>query len=465
METTMADWRTYLADNRDRFLDELMDFLRIPSVSSLPAHAEDVQRAAQWVARRLDSAGAADVQILPTGGHPVVTGSAGFGAGSDDRPTVMIYGHFDVQPADPVALWSRPPFEPALVDGRIYARGASDDKGNMLAPILAVEALLKAGGRLPVNVRFLFEGQEEIGSPQLPELLRRHRTALGCDVVFSADGGQWSVNQPSIVTGRRGLCALQIDVQGPAGDLHSGTYGGTVRNPIEAICTLLASLHTPDGRVAVAGFYDTVRSIDPEEAALMAAIESDDGLYARDVGAVSVYGESGFTTYERAWIRPTLEFNGIWGGFQGEGLKTVLPSRAHAKISCRLVPDQQPDAVRDLLTAHLQRQSPPGVTVSVTPFDGSAEPYLVPHDHPGNTAAAAVLTVVYGRPPYVVRMGGSIPVCNLLHSILGAHVINFSFSLKDENVHAPDEFLRLASFIRAQEAWGRLLEEAAGYRY
>jgi acetylornithine deacetylase/succinyl-diaminopimelate desuccinylase-like protein len=458
----MAAWQQYLADNRERFQDELMDFLRIPSISSLPEKAAEVQRAAQWVAQRLAAAGAGSIQILPTDGHPVVIGRVGQAV---DRPTVMVYGHFDVQPVDPLALWSRPPFDPVVVGDCVYARGASDDKGNMLAPILAVEALLKTRGELPVNVLFFFEGQEEIGSPQLPDLLRGRKDQLACDVAFSADGGQWDIDQPSIVIGRRGLAAMQIDVRGPSGDLHSGTYGGTVRNPIQALCALIATLHEPDGRVAVAGFYDAVKPLTGEEKRQLLAVPHDDRAYLAAAGAEALVGEPGFSTNERAWIRPTLELNGIWGGFRGEGLKTVLPSLAHAKISCRLVPDQAPEPIIDLLTAHIRRQTLPGVTVTVTPFAGTADPYTVSRDHPGNRAAATVLEAVYGKKPFAVRMGGTIPVCSLFHSILGVHMVNFAFSLKDEQFHAPDEFFRLSSFQRAQDAWGRLLDEAARHHY
>ncbi|MGD9006126.1 MAG: dipeptidase, partial [Desulfobacterales bacterium] len=330
----MASWKSYLEEHKDRFLEELLAFLRIPSISSLKEHKEDVQKAADWVAARMQAAGVENVEVLPTGGHPVVYGDWLHAA---DQPTILIYGHFDTQPVDPLDLWSQPPFEPTLRDDRVYARGASDDKGNMLVPILAVEAMLNSTGRLPVNVKCFFEGQEEIGSPQLPEFISANRDRLACDLVFSADGGQWDEDQPALMIGLRGLCNLQIDVQAAKSDTHSGTFGGTIMNPIHALVQLLDSMHRRDGKVAVDGFYDGVRSLSETEKAQIAEIPYDEAAYKAELGVDQLFGEPGFSTYERAWIRPTLEVNGIWGGFQGEGVKTVLPSTAHAKVSCRLV--------------------------------------------------------------------------------------------------------------------------------
>jgi acetylornithine deacetylase/succinyl-diaminopimelate desuccinylase-like protein len=452
----MTDWKTHLEGNLSRYLDELAEFLRIPSISSLPEHAPDVKRAADWVAGRLESAGIEGIQILPTEGHPVVYGQWLHAPG---KPTIMIYGHFDTQPVDPLELWTHPPFEPVIKEDRIYARGASDDKGNMLIPILAVEAMLKTRGRLPVNVKFFIEGQEEIGSPQMPDLISSHRDLLACDMVLSADGGQWEENQPALNVGRRGLCALQIDVQSADHDVHSGTYGGTFQNPIHALVQLVASLHGPRGEIAVEGFYAAVRKLSEAERLQIAEIPYDEAQYMRELGVKALYGEGGYSTYERNWARPTLEVNGIWGGFQGEGIKTVIPSKAHAKITCRLVPDQEPDKIADLITAHVARHAPTGATVQVKKLAGSADPFLIPLDHPGNQAARVVLKALYGEEPYVVRTGGTIPVSGLLLKYLGAHMVNFAFGLEDENLHAPDEFFRISSFKRGLRAYGMILEE------
>lgn len=451
-------WQTYLNEQQDRFLAELLDFLRIPSVSALPEHAGDVQRAAEWVAERMRAAGIESVQILPTGGHPVVYGDW---LNAPGKPTVLIYGHFDTQPADPLALWDHPPFEPVVRDGRVYARGASDDKGNMLPPILAVEALLCTTGALPVNVKFLFEGQEEIGSPQIPAFVAAHREMLACDLVVSSDGGQWSETEPAILTGLRGGCGLQIDVRGPNRDLHSGIYGGAVQNPIHALAAILASMRGADGRILVEGFYDAVQPLTDDERRRFASVPFDETAYMEDLGVTALWGEAGYTVYERTWARPTLEINGVWGGFQGEGTKTVLPAEAHAKITCRLVANQDPATIVALITSHVQQHTPPGVTVTVTPLKFLAKPYLMRFDHPGNRAVRDVLVHMYGREPYEVRSGGSIPICTILLDELGVYTVNFAFALEDERQHSPNEFFRLSSFRRGQEGYCLLLERLA----
>ncbi len=452
----MSAWKNYLEANQDRYLKELLEFLSIPSVSSLKEHMEDVQKAAEWVVARLQTAGFENVRILPTGGHPVVYGDW---LHAPDRPTVMIYGHFDTQPVDPLELWSRPPFEPEVKNDRVYARGASDDKGNMLAPILAVEALLSSEGRLPVNLKCFFEGQEEIGSPQLPEFISANRQLLACDLIYSADGGQWDEDQPALMIGLRGLCNLQIDVRAARSDTHSGTFGGTIMNPIHALVRLIHTMHTPQGRIAVEGFYDAVRPLSKTEQAQIAEIPYDEADYMAKLGVDELFGEPGYSTYERAWTRPTLEVNGIWGGFQGEGVKTVLPSTAHAKVSCRLVPDQEPGRIIELLRTHIEKHTPPGVKVTVVPNPSVADPFLIPYDHPGNLAAVDVHRKIFGKEPYYARMGGSIPVCGIFLKELGAYTVNFAFGLNDENIHGPDEFFRLKSFSRAQLAYGMLLKQ------
>ncbi len=452
----MANWETYLNDHQSQYLEELTEFLRIPSISSLPEHAEDIRKAADWVVARLKRAGIDNIQILETGGHPVVFGEK---IKSPDKPTVMIYGHFDVQPVDPLDLWTTPPFEPRVEDGRIYARGAADDKGNMLIPILAAEAVLKTQGELPVNLKFFFEGQEEIGSPQLGETIPKYKDLLACDLILSADGGQWKEDQPALIVGLRGLCAVQIDVQAASQDSHSGQWGGTFLNPIHALTRIITSMRSPDGKILVDGFFDAVQPLTDTDRAQIAEIPYDEEEYKSKLGVAELYGEPGFSTYERVWTRPTLDVNGIWGGFQGEGLKTVIPSKAHAKISCRLVPDQDPATIQQLLIGHVEKHAPSGVTVSAYPIAGKADPYRVPPDHPGNQAAFSVLKAIYGKNPYYGRMGGTIPVLSELLKNLQAYTVNFAFGLNDECVHAPNEFFRLSSFVKGQRAYCMLLEE------
>lgn len=451
-------WEAYLADHSPRFLEELFDFLRIPSISALPEHADDVQLAGQWVASRLRKAGAENVQVMPTGGHPVVYGDWLHAPG---KPTVLIYGHFDTQPTDPVELWENPPFEPVLKDGRVYARGASDDKGNMLSPILAVEALLNTEGRLPLNVKFFFEGQEEIGSPQLAVFLAENRDRFACDLVLSADGLQWAPDQPSIELGNKGLCTLQIDVRGPSGDLHSGLCGGVIQNPIHALVRILDSMRSPEGHILVEGFYDHVVALTEEDRHFIAQVPFSESDYKAAMGVDALFGEPGYTTRERNWARPTLEINGIWGGFQGEGTKTVIPDKAHAKITCRLVADQKPGVVAEFLSAHVKKVTPPGVQVTIRQLEGSADPYLMPMDHPGNTAAFKVLGKLYGKDPYYTRSGGSIPVCALFLKELGALTVGFAFSLDDEQLHAPNEFVPIESLERGRRGFVLMLKELA----
>ncbi len=414
-------WETYLVEHQSQHQDELLQFLSIPSISSLPAHAGDIQHAAEWVAARVKTAGLEKVQILPTGGHPVVYGEWLHAPG---KPTVLIYGHFDTQPVDPLELWDHPPFEPTIIEDRVYARGATDDKGNMFTPILGVEALLKSEGTLPINVKLFFEGQEEIGSPQLPAFIAGYRDLLACDLVLSSDGGQHSENQPSLMLSAKGLTGVQIDVRGAKADLHSGLYGGAVPNPIHALAAILVSMRSPAGKILVEGFYDTVLPLSDAERAGIAAVPFD-------------------AQEQQEWI-------GV-----------ILPAEAHAKITCRLVADQDPAVIADLLAKHVEKHKPAGVKVSVQPLPGSARPYLIPADHWGNQAAAAVLAELYGKAPYHKRTGGSIPVCELFLTHLGAYTVGFAFGLEDEQIHAPNEFYRLSSFRRGPVAYGKILYKLA----
>jgi len=452
------NWQNYLETHQSDFTERLLDFLRIPSISSLPEHAADVRRAGEWVMAQLRNAGMEHVEMMETGGHPVVYADWLHAPG---KPTVMIYGHFDVQPVDPIALWESPPFEPVIKNDRVYARGASDDKGNMLAPILALEALLKTEGRLPVNVKCFFEGQEEIGSPTLPAFIAAHKEKFACDFILSADGGQWDETQPALLVGLKGLCALQIDVVGPAYDVHSGLYGGVIQNPIHALAAILASMRSSDGRILVEGFYDDVVPLSEADRAELARVPYDEEEVRRKLNIDAFFGEPGYTPLERAWTRPTLEVNGIWGGFQGEGVKTVLPSEAHAKITCRLVANQRPERIAQLVKAHVERHTPPGVRVKTTILENGALPYLMPADHPGNLAARDVLVEEYGKEPFLARSGGSIPVTAMFLESLGAYTVSFGFALNDERQHSPNEFFRLANFQRGQRAYCKLLYRLA----
>jgi len=449
-------WEAYLDQNQSRFVNELLDFVRIPSVSAKPENIPDVQRAAQWVAARLTAAGAERAEVLPTAGHPVVC-AEWLHAGAD-KPTLLIYGHFDVQPAEPFDLWTTPPFEPEIRDGRVWGRGASDDKGGMLIPILAFEAMLQAKGRLPVNVRFFFEGQEEIGSPDLPPFVTAHADRLQADMIFSADGLQWAPGQPQIVEALKGLVSLEIVVKGPRSDQHSGMVGGGIANPALALAHILAGLRTADGLVTVEGFYDDVIPLSDAVRAAIDRVPFPDADLLAETGAPDIWGEPGFTTKERIFARPTLDINGVTSGWQGAGTKTVLPAVASAKITCRLVAAQSPEAIFDAIRAHVQKNCPPGVTAEVLRNPGRADPFLVPSGHNATAVASQILEEVYGRAPYRTRVGGSIPVMTTLLETLGVHAVMFGFSHGDENLHAPNEFFRLDAFRLGQTAYGRLFE-------
>ena len=432
-------------------IDDLKALVRIPSVSTDPAHKADVAAAAEWVAARMRAAGIEHVAVMPTAGHPIVYGDWLHAPG---KPTVLFYGHFDVQPPDPLDLWTSPPFEPMERDGRIYGRGCSDMKGNLLLPIVAFERQL--------NVRFLYEGEEEIGSPSLGPFVQGHRELLACDMAINADSGQFSEDQPALLVGLRGNTGLQVDVRSAATDTHSGLLGGLVANAAQALAHILAGLKGPDGRILVEGFYEDVRLPSREERAAMAALPDDSEELRRAVGAKALAGEPGFTPRERNWIRPTLDINGMWGGYQGAGGKTVIPAEAHAKITCRLVPDQKPAVIAALLRDHILRHAPPEVEVTVHVGAGRSEPYLVPLDHPGLAAAARALKSVYGRDPYHTRMGATVPATSILRQDLGVWTIPFGFSLGDENAHAPNEFVRVSSMLRGEQAFKALLKELAG---
>lgn len=445
----------YLKANGDRILGELVDFVSIPSISTDPAHQADVSAAARWVADRLTAAGPFTVEVLPTQRNPVVYAEW---LGAPGSVTVLVYGHYDVQPPDPLEKWHNDPFVPVVRDGRLYARGVSDDKGPMLIPIVVAEAFFQTAGALPVNLKCLFEGEEEVGSPSLAGFVREHAARLAADVVISADGAMWRIDEPSLTVASRGLAGLEFTLTGATKDLHSGRHGGGVANPLHAMAQLIASLHEPDGRVAVAGFYADVRDLPAAERDALAALPFDEATYLGQVGAPAAFGEPSYSTLERQWTRPTLEVNGMWGGYQGPGSKTVIPSEAHAKISCRLVPDQDPHDIITKLVQHLEAHLPPGVRLIVGLEDHAAMPYRIAVDHPALAAAGAALQDVYGESPLIVRMGGTVPVCEVFQRTLGVDTVFFSFSTADEDFHAPNEFFRLHRLGEGLEAWARLWE-------
>jgi acetylornithine deacetylase/succinyl-diaminopimelate desuccinylase-like protein len=449
---------SYLREHDDAQMAQLHEFLRIPSVSSLPEHREDVRRAAEWVADRLRALGAQGVELLRTEGNPVVFGEWPAPAGA---PTAILYGHYDVQPPDPLDLWTTPPFEPTARDGRLYARGAADDKGNMFAPLAAIEALVATLGSLPIGVKCLFEGEEEIGSPSLPSFIRANRERYRADFALCADGGMWAPDQPSLTVASKGIAAAQIDLRTANTDLHSGGYGAAVPNAVEALARLVTTLHDQHGRVAVAGFYDPVRDLTARERAEIEAIPFDEEEFRRGLGLKALWGDPEYTALERRWARPTIDLNGIWGGFTGEGLKTVTPKEAHAKITCRLVPDQEPGAVLDAIEAHLQAHCPPGATVTLRRFGGAARPFAIRPDHPALGAARDVLRDLYGKEPLITRAGGTLPLAETLQTELGADMIFFSWGMPGDNVHAPDESILLDAFATSRRAYCALLPALA----
>ena len=448
---TPARWG---AERQEEILATLRDFVAIPSVSTDPAYAGDMRRGAEFLAAHMRGCGLENVAVRPTAGHPVVMADW-LHAGA--APTILIYGHYDVQPPEPLGKWQTPPFEPTLRDGRLYGRGASDDKGPVIVALAAIAAFLQTEGVLPVNVKLLIEGEEEIGSAHLDDFVAEHAAALAADFVLSADGATWRVDLPTIAVASRGICALQVKVTGAAKDLHSGRHGGSIANPLQVLSRLLASLHDKTGAVAVPGFYDSVRLPTADERRDLAEIPFDEVAYLRSVGAPEGAGEAGWTMLERNWLRPTLELNGIWGGYSGPGSKTVIPSEAQAKITCRLVPDQAPVATLDCIERHLQRVCPAGVTLDVMREPGGAFPVAVPSDHPGLRLAMQVLEEAYGQKTLPVRMGATVPIGGIFRQRLGIETVFFSFATSDEDYHAPNEFFRIERLRDGVQAWIRYL--------
>ncbi|GAB4478593.1 MAG: dipeptidase [Anaerolineae bacterium] len=430
--------------SREAYLAQLLDFLRIPSISTLPEHKPDIERAADWLVAEMQRIGLANVSTYPTEGHPIVYGEW-LGAGAS-APTVLVYGHYDVQPVDPLDLWTSPPFDPQIRDGEVYARGASDDKGQMFLHLKAVESMLAADGALPVNVKFLFEGEEETGSTHLTPFVLAHKDLLAADSVLISDSRILGPEQPSIVYALRGLCYMEIKVRGPKRDLHSGSYGGSVYNPAQLVADIIAALHDRNGTIQIPGFYDRVRPLTSEERAALARVPYTVEMWADETGLKYPWGEQEYTLLERIGARPTCEVNGIYGGFQGQGGKTVIPAEAGAKISMRLVADQDPDEIARLFTEFVKGFIPPDYQLEVL-YHGGGFPAITPIDSAEMQAAARAFEATWGVPPVFTREGGSIPITAVFQNDLGAPVVLMGFGL-DDNIHSPNEHFRLENFYR-----------------
>jgi len=442
----MQGVQTYIDTHKERFLEELFALLRIPSVSANPDFREDVFEAAEFVAIRLREAGAENVEVCTTDGYPVVYGEKII---DSMLPTVLVYGHYDVQPADPYDLWHSPPFEPTIKDDKIYARGACDDKGQMYMHIKAFE-LMTQTNQLPCNVKFMIEGEEEVGSANLASYVENNRQRLQADVVLISDTSMIANDIPSIDVGLRGLSYLEVEVTGPNRDLHSGVYGGAVANPINALCQMIASLHDSNRHISIPGFYDRVQELSESDRNLLNQAPFDEQAYMDDLGVSGLMGEKGYTTAERTGTRPTLDVNGIWGGYTGEGSKTVLPSKAYAKISMRLVPNQTSDEITRLFQKHFEQIAPQGIKVEVRPHHGG-EPVVTPTDSPAYLAAAEAMTTTFGKAPIPTRGGGSIPIVALFERVLGLKSVLMGFGLDSDALHSPNEHYGLFNFYKGIE--------------
>jgi acetylornithine deacetylase/succinyl-diaminopimelate desuccinylase-like protein len=428
--------------NRDRYLEELKGFLAIPSISALPQHAGDVKRCADWCVEEMRRIGLQNVRLIDTPGNPVVYGDW---LGAEGAPTILFYGHYDVQPVDPLELWESPPFEATVRDGEIYARGSADDKGQVFMHFKAVEAHLKQNGRLPVNIKFILEGEEEVGSVNLDDFIRAHKGELGADVVVISDSGMFARGVPSICYGLRGLVYFQLDLRGSSTDLHSGSFGGAVANPAMVLAQVLAQMKDRGGRIKIPGFYDDVVALQEEERKAWASLPFNEKQYKKDFGVPKLFGESGYTTLERTWARPTFEVNGLLSGFTGEGAKTVLPAIAMAKVSMRLVPNQSPDTIARLFEEYVKKVTPKTVELKVTRMHGG-KPWMTSYDNPFVQAAARAIEKGFGQKPVLTREGGSIPVVSTFQEELGLPSVLFGVGLPDENAHAPNEKLDVGNF-------------------
>ncbi len=444
--------QSYIQANRDRFLEELLDMLRIPSISADPAYKAEVSKNADLVAESLRKAGADNVRVIPTAGHPVVYGEKWIGP---DKPTVLVYGHYDVQPPDPLDLWTSGPFDPVIrqtdlhPEGAIYARGSADDKGQFFMHVKAFEAML-AELALPCNDKYIIEGEEEVGSAHLEQFLNENASMLGCDVILISDTHMISRDTPSITVGLRGLSYVEVEVTGPCKDLHSGLYGGAVANPVNILAKMIAALHDENNHITIPGFYDDVLTVTPEERKAMNEAPFDEAAYRKELQIQMVHGEAGYTTLERTSIRPTLDVNGIWGGYTGEGAKTVLPAKAFAKISMRLVPNQDPEKITDLFARHFKSLAPPSVEVKVHYHHGGY-PVVTPTDTPEYQAAHKAMEKAFGKAPIPQRGGGSIPIVPLFEKVLGVKTVLMGFGLDTDSIHSPNEHYGLFFFYKGIE--------------
>lgn len=448
--------KKYQSEHRDRFLNELLDFLRIPSISADPAYQGDVKRAAEFLSEQMISAGIDNVEIIPTKGHPIIYGDK---IVSDDAPTVLVYGHYDVQPPDPLDLWDSPPFEPVIKDDKIYARGACDDKGQLYMHVKAFESMHQAG-QVKCNIKFMFEGEEEVGSDNLGPFISEYKERLTCDVVVVSDTSIIANDVPSITVGLRGLSYVEVEVTGPNKDLHSGVYGGAVANPVNVLCEMIASLKDENKHITIPGFYDDVEIVSEADRKKMNEAPFDLNEYKDILDIDEIEGEKGYTTLERTSIRPTLDVNGIWGGYIGEGAKTVLPSKASAKISMRLVPNQDPDKITELFTKHFESIAPPSVKVKVAPHHGG-QPAVTPTDTDEYRAAAKAMEITFGQEPIPQRSGGSIPIVALFENILGVKTVLMGFGLDTDDIHSPNEHYGLFNFFKGIETIPHFYDEYA----
>ena len=442
----MKDVKTYIEENKDRMLDELFGLIRIPSISSESAHKPDMIRTAEYIKDALLKAGADKAEVVPSNGNPVVFGEK---IVDPSAPTVLVYGHYDVMPVDPIELWTSSPFEPVIRDGKIYARGANDDKGQLFMQVKAFEYLVKTG-QLKTNVKFMIEGEEEIGSPSLEAWAAKHADKVKADVILVSDTGMIAENTPTITQGLRGLAYMEVEVTGPNRDLHSGLFGGAVANPINVLTKMIASCIDDKGHITIPGFYDDVIEVSAKDREMLAKAPFDLDAYKKSLDIAEVQGEEGYTTNERTGIRPSLDVNGIWGGYTGEGSKTVTPSKAFAKISMRLVPDQDYHKISDLFKKYFEEIAPKSVKVKVTAHHGGY-PYVAPSDHPGYIAASKSYVDVYGEEPIPVRSGGSIPIITTFEKVLGLKSILMGFGLESDAIHSPNENFSLNRFFKGIE--------------
>ncbi len=442
----MQIWKDYQEQHKERFLNELLELLRIPSVSARTENKQDMLDCAKLVQQRLKEAGADRVNIYETVGHPIVFGEK---ITDPTKPTILVYGHYDVQPADPLELWKSGPFDPTIIDGKIFARGSCDDKGQFYMHVKALETMTQTN-TLPANVKFLIEGEEEVGSPNLANFVKANKDLLKADVILISDTSMLSMENPSIDIGVRGLSYIEIEVTGPNRDLHSGVYGGAVANPITMLAKMIASCHDENNHITIPGFYDGIIESTTEERTKMAQAPFDEAEYKADLGVTELWGEKGYTTNERTGIRPTLEVNGIWGGYTGEGAKTVLPGKAFAKISARLVPNQSSLVITEKLLHYFKSIAPAGVTVKASEHHGG-EPYITPIDSDAYKAASKAITATFGKEPIPVRGGGSIPICALFEKELGLKIVFMGFGLDSDNLHSPNEKFDLFNFYKGIE--------------